>query len=738
MPTTALRTCPLCEATCGLVLELDGDRITGVTGDAAHPLSRGYLCPKGAAIAELDHDPDRLTRPRVRDGDGWRDVDWDEAFAIVDERLRAVDDTHGRSAVGLYLGNPNVHTIAGQLYARVFRQALRPGFMATASTVDQMPKHRACAEMFGDPLAVPVPDIDRTDLLVVIGGNPLMSNGSMWTVPDVGQRIRDLQARGGRLVVVDPRRSRTAARADQHLAIRPGTDALLLAALVQVIVTDDLVALGHLDGHVTGLDELVRAVQPFTPEAVAPTCGLPAEAIRALAHDIGEADRAAVYGRIGTTTTPHGTLASWLVDACNVLTGNLDRPGGAMFARPWHEDRSGRPPQRFGRFQSRVSGHPEVLGEFPAAALAEEMETPGDGQLRALFVVAGNPVLSTPDGARLDAALASLDLLVCVDPYVTATSRRADVILPPPPLRYRGHVDMAFAALAIRNVLHHTPPPLPLPDGLLSEEAILLRLTAIAQGAGPDVDTDAADDLVAAGLAGQLASRATSHTGDRGVEELLAAVAPRRGPDRLIDLLLRSGPYGDAFGDRPDGWSLDRLAEHPHGVDLGPLEPRVPHVLTTASGRIELAPPALLADLPRLQELQATVPSDATLLVGRRHLRTNNSWMHNVPMLRRGRDLCTLHVHPDDAAAWGVADGGRAKVAGPTGTVVVPVEVTEDIRPGVVSLPHGFGHDLDGIEQEVATAAPGVNVNLLLDTTTIDPLSGTSGLTAVPVEVAPA
>ena len=736
MPTTALRTCPLCEATCGLVLELDGDRVVRATGDDAHPLSRGYICPKGAALPDLDHDPDRLTAPRIRRGETWEEVSWDEAFAFVDERLAAVDAAHGRSAVGMYLGNPNVHTLSGQFYGRAFRQALRPGVVATASTVDQMPKHRSCAEMFGDPLAVPVPDIDRTDLLVVFGGNPLMSNGSMWTVPDVGRRLTALRQRGGRLVVIDPRRSRTAVKADEHVAIRPGTDALMLAAIAHTLFDEDRADLGDVTDHVAGLDEVRDAVAAFPPESVAAACGVDAGTIRRLARAIADADRAAVYGRIGTTTTPHGTLASWLVDVCNVLTGNLDRAGGVMFARPWHEDRSGRPPQAFGRFTSRVSGHPEVLGEIPAAALAEEIETPGEGQVRALFCIAGNPVLSTPDGPRLDAALQGLDLLVCVDPYVTATSRRAHVILPPPPLRYRGHADVAFAALSIRNVLQYTPPALPLPDGMLSEEDVLLRLGAIAQGAGPHADAAAVDDLVAAGLAGQLAARRTARTGDRDVPALLAAVAPRRGPERLIDLLLRSGPYGDAFGDDPDGWSLDRLADHPHGVDLGPLEPRVPDVLTTESGRIELAPRALLDDVARLEQLRATAGRADTLLVGRRHLRTNNSWMHNLARLDGARDLCTLHVHPADAARWGIADGGQAQVSTDTGKVTVTVEVTEDIRPGVVSLPHGFGHDLAGVEQ--AVARPGVNVNTLMDTVTIDPLSGTAGLTAVPVQVGPA
>jgi anaerobic selenocysteine-containing dehydrogenase len=737
MTTTALRICPLCEATCGLVLDIDGDRIVGVRGDDDHVLSRGFVCPKGAALGELDHDPDRLTLPRIRTDTGWEDVSWDEAFGYIAERLPAIQQQHGRDSVALYLGNPTVHTLAGQLYGRVLRDALGTRVVATASTVDQMPKHRACAELFGDPLAIPVPDIDRTDWLMVVGGNPMMSNGSLWTVPDLPRRLKDLRARGGRLVVVDPRRSRTAARADQHVAVLPGTDGLLLAAMVWTLFDESLVDLGHLADHVAGVDDVRAAVAPFTPERVAAACDVDPATIRGLARDLAAADRGVVYGRIGTTTTVFGTVASWLVDVLNVLTGNLDRPGGAMFSPPLHEDRSGRPPQRFGRWSSRVSGHPEILGELPAAALAEEILTPGEGQVRALICFAGNPVLSTPDGPTLDAALGQLDLFVAIDPYVTATTRRAHVILPPPPIRYRSHYDLAFQPLAIRTAAVYTPAPLPLPDHLLAEWQILLRLAGIAQGAGAAADVDGLDDFVAYGLASQLATRPTAGTGGRGPEDLLAAVAPRRGPERLLDLVLRSGPRGDEFGDRPGGLSLAELETHPHGIDYGPLEPRVPDVLVTASGRIELAPEPIVTDLERLAgELDR--PPALPLLVGRRHLRTNNSWMHNLPGLRGQKPLCTLQVHPTDASAWGLSDGGSAKVSTDSGTVIVTVEITEDVRPGVVSLPHGFGHDLPGIEQRVATAAPGVNVNRLPSPAALDPLSGTSALTAVPVDVQPA
>lgn len=736
MTVTARRTCPLCEATCGLVLELDGDDIVGVRGDDDHPLSRGFICPKGAALGALDHDPDRLTAPRIRTETGWQDVSWERAFEVIDAGLQRVDEAHGREATALYLGNPTIHTLAGQLYARVFRQALRPGVMVTASTVDQMPKHRSAGEMFGDPLAIPVPDIDRAELLVILGGNPMMSNGSLWTVPDFPQRLKDLRARGGRVVVVDPRRSRTAAKADTHLAIRPGTDALLLAAMVTTIVEEDLVTLGGLTGRTNGLAEATAALAPLTPERVARACGLDADVIRQLARDIATTDRAVVYGRIGTSTTTFGTLASWLVDVLNVVTGHLDRPGTAMFPRPFHEDRSGRKPQRFGRFASRVSGHPEILGEFPAVALGEEITTPGDGQVRALFVCAGNPVLSTPGGERLGDALDTLDFMVAVDPYVTATSRHADVILPPPPSRYRGHADMGFAPFFVRHVVQYTPPPLPLPDHLMAEEEIYLRLAAIAQGAGTAVDPDALDDLTAHGLASQLAARSTARTNDLTPEELLAAVAPRRGPERLLDLMIRSGPVGDGF-EGGDGLSLDRMAETPAGVDLGPLEPRLDEALVTESGQVELAPPALIADVARLvAELDA--PVDGPMLVGRRHLRTNNSWMHNLPSLNGTKGLCTLQVHPGDAASWGLVDGGRARVTSDDGEVEVPVAVTDDIRRGVVSLPHGFGHDLDGVEQPEAAKQDGANVNRLLSRRAIDPLSGTSALNAVPVRVVPA
>lgn len=738
MTRTAYRTCPLCEATCGLELTLDDDRVTQVRGDADDVFSRGYLCPKGALFGELEADPDRLAAPRVRDDRGELvTASWDAAYDTIAARLHAIVDRHGRDAVAVYLGNPNVHTLAGQLYVRPLVKALGTRNVFSASSVDQLPKHVSCGLMFGDPLAIPVPDIDRTDLLVILGGNPRVSNGSLWTAPDLPGRLTALQRRGGRVVVVDPCRTRTAAKADDHLAIRPGTDALLLAALVATLVAEDLIRLpAHLADRVTGLDATIAALRPLTPEFVSDRCGIPAPTIRRLARDLATTDRACVYGRLGTTTTRFGTTASWLVDVVNLLTGNLDVPGGAMFPQPAHH-RPARRPFRMGRWHARVTGLPEAIGELPVAALTDEITTPGEGQVRALLTVAGNPAISTPDSERLDAALAELDLLVSVDPYVTATSRRADVILPPPSALHRAHMDLAFAGLSVRNVAHYSPPVLPLPDGQPDEWEILLTLSAIALGASPPVDVDAADAFVAQQLAASLATDPTATTGGRGADELLAAVGDRRGPDRPLDLLVRAGPYGDGFTGGPDGLTLARLEDAPHGIDLGPLGPRLPDALRTSDGQLHLAPEVLLADLDRLRtDLAAGAQgADGLVLIGRRHLRTNNSWSHNVPGLAKGQQLCTLQVHPMDAEARGLADGDAATVRSRAGEVQVTVEVTDDVRAGVVSLPHGFGHDLDGVELRVARATPGVNSNRLTPRDDIDPISGTAVLNGIPVEV---
>jgi anaerobic selenocysteine-containing dehydrogenase len=721
-----------------LRLTIDDGLVTRVTGDPDDTFSGGYVCPKGATFGALARDPDRLSSPRLRDGDGWRDVSFDEAFAEIERRLAPIVAEHGPDSVAVYLGNPNVHTAAGQLYNRPFLKALRTRNIFSASTVDQMPKHVSSGLLFGSPGAIPVPDIDRTTHLLVLGANPRMSNGSLLTAPDLPGRLDALRARGGTLTVVDPRRSRTAAEADRWVAVRPGTDAFLLAAIATTLADEGLVRLGaHLEDHVDGLDAVLGALAPLTADAVAARCRVPAEDIRAIARELAAAERPAVYSRIGVHTGPFGTLNAWLTDVLNVLIGALDAEGGAMWSHPAHE--VGRPPRpyRTGRWTSRVRGLPECNGELPVATLADEIETPGEGQVRALVVIAGNPLRSTPNPGRLEAAIRGLELVVSVDPYVTATSRHADVLLPPPGPLHEDHPELAFAQLSVRNVAHYSPAVLPLPPGALQEWQILLRLAAVAAGQGADADLAAADRVVAAAVAKLVTADPTSRLHGLTPDEALDLVAPHEGPARLVDLQWRAGAYGAGTGS--DGLSVDAVVASPaHMVDLGPLSPRLPEILSTGSGRIELDSPTLLGDVPRLLAALEDPDDGGLLLVGRRHLRTNNSWGQNVPALVRGRDLCTVWVHPDDAAALGLVDGGGAKVSSRVGTVLAPVEVTDDITPGTVSLPHGFGNGEDGIELSVAGGVGGVNSNVLTDEEPVDPLSGNAVLNGIPVTLTPA
>ncbi|MER7801778.1 molybdopterin-dependent oxidoreductase [Streptomyces parvulus] len=743
MPRTALRICPLCEATCGLALTIDGTEVTAARGDRDDVFSHGFICPKGASFGAVDSDPDRLRAPLVRKDGELREAGWEEAFDAVAAGLRAVADRHGPHAVGVVLGNPNVHTVAGGLYPPVLLAALGTRSLFTASTVDQMPKHVSSGLLFGDANAIPVPDLDRTDHLLLIGANPLESNGSLCTAPDFPGRLKALRARGGTLTVVDPRRTRTAKLADRHVAIRPGTDALLLAAMVHVLYEEDLVDLGDLAPHVLGVDEVRAAVRDFTPEAVAAVCDVEAGVTRALARELAAAPTAAVYGRIGSCTVPHGTLASWLVDVLNILTGNLDRPGGALFPQA-ATDRTPRPagPGRgfaLGRWTSRVGGHPEAKGELPLSALAEEIDTatgPGTGTpVRALITIAANPVLSAPDGDRLDKALDSLDFMVSVDPYLGETSRHADVVLPPPPPAQSPHHDFAFNTLAVRNQVRYTRPAVPLEPGRMAETEILARLTLAATGRH-GTDPAAVDAMVIEQTLGKSVRDPHSPVHGRDPGDLAARLTGENGPERRLDLMLRLGPYGDGFGARPDGLTLERLLALPHGIDLGPLRPRLPQPLKTRSGKVELLPEPIAGDLPRLRQALAERPA-GLVLVGRRHLRSNNSWMHNIPALTGGSNRCTLHVHPDDAGRLGVSAAQPVRVQGPGGEVTVPAEITDSVRPGVVSLPHGWGHDRPGTRQTHAATEPGVNVNQLLDGSLLDPLSGNAVLNGVPVKLVP-
>ncbi len=756
---TAYTTCPLCEATCGLAVTTRGREVTAIRGDAADVFSRGYLCPKGASLKELDADPDRIRLPLVRQGDSWHTVTWDAAFAHIEQGLAPIIRRYGRDAVAVYLGNPNVHNLAGSFYVPEFLRALGSRNLFSASTVDQMPKQVAVGLLFGTGLSVPIPDIERTDYLLVLGANPLVSNGSLMTAPDMRGRLRSLRQRGGRLVVIDPVRTRTADEADTHLFIRPGTDAFLLMAMVQTLFAAGLTRPGRLVEYVQDFTQLETVARPFTPEQVAAVCGIAPATIRRLAHELAAAERAVVYARIGTCTQEFGTLTSWLVDVLNILTGNLDRAGGALFPRAAVAARNatGTPGKgtgvRLGRWHSRVRGLPETYGELPVVCLAEEIETPGAGQVRALVTIGGNPALSTPNSGRLERALATLDFMVSVDLYRNETTRHANVILPALSPLEHPHYDVVFYQLAAHNVAHYSPPVFAPPAAARDEWQSVIQLADVVARAGKDGAPAAArsttaqlDEAVVMRLIGREVRNADSPVEGRDPASLLAALAPRQGPERILDFLLRVGPYGDGFGARAGGLTLDVLEAHPHGVDLGPLQPRLPDVLRTTSGKIELTPAPILADLPRLTAAldRESRPGPAggsglaAQLIGRRDLRSNNSWMHNLPSLVKGKDRCSLLIHPHDAQQIGLGtDGALACVESRTGVIHVAVEITERIMPGVVSLPHGWGHALTGMQINVATQHAGVNTNILADETLIDPLSGNAILNGIPVTIRP-
>jgi len=735
--TVHFHTCPLCEATCGLEIAVADGRIQRIRGDQEDVFSKGFICPKGSTLKQLHEDPDRLRAPQLRRDGVHVDATWAEAFGEIDTRLRGIIAEHGPNSVGVYLGNPNVHHLAGVFWIRPLLRAIGTRNIFTASTVDQMPRHVSSGLMYGNPNLFAVPDLDRTDHLLILGANPYVSNGSLATAPDWPGRLDAIRARGGRIVVVDPRRTRTAEAADEHLPIRPGTDALLLCAMANVIAADGTVDTGDVGGHLNGLDDALAAVAGFTPEAVEGATGIDAATIRRLARELAAADRAAVYGRVGVHTVPSGTVASWATDLLNVITGNLDRPGGAMWGQGAHARRApatgGGRGYRIGRWTSRVSGFAEVNGELPVAALAEEIETDGPDRIRAMITIGGNPILSTPHSDRLDAAFDTLDLMVSIDPYVNETTRHADVILPVPSALERSHYDAAFYNQALRRVANYSPALFSTDQP--SESDILATLALILRGEGADADPSI--------IGGELLDEVLAHAigdpngnvGGRDIDELRGAVTGDTGPDRLVDALVRTGPFGDGFGADPEGLTLQRLIDHPHGIDFGPLEPQLPGILRTPSGRIELAPVEIVSALPALLASAQVAPSNGLRLIGRRDLRSNNSWMHNVNVLVKGKERCTLLISSADAAARELSTGDTAVVESRVGRVEAPVEVTDEMMAGVVCLPHGWGHAAPGTRLSIARQRPGVNSNVLTDGAVLDPISGNATLNGIPVTV---
>ena len=742
---TVFRTCPLCEATCGLEISVSPDeQIVRIRGDQKDVFSHGFICPKGSTLKQLHEDPDRLRKPLVKRNGVHVEVSWEEAWQAVHDGFTGVIDRHGRGSLSAYLGNPNAHNLAPQLFSAVMLRAMGTRNVFSASTVDQVPKHVAGGYMFGTAQSIPVPDLDHTDYLMMLGANPYASNGSLCTAPDFPGRMDAIQARGGKIVVVDPRRTRTADAADEWVSIRPGTDGLFLAAIANVMFAENLVKVEpRIMSLLSGLDEFKNVVAPFTPARVADATGISATTIMRIAREIAAAPTAVLYGRIGVNTVEFGTTNAWLIDAINVISGNIDRRGGAMFTMPATGSATTRGAGgtgkgfAMGRGHSRVSGKAEVLGEYPVSVMAEEITTPGDNQIRGLVTVAGNPVLSTPHSTQLDAALAGLEFMVSIDIYLNETTRHADVILPTPSSLEKDHYDLGLYVFAVRNIANYSTAVLPRDESAPDEADILLKMAGIFQGLGPDNDPDVmADQVVNAAVTAAVSSSGSPIFG-RDAQEILDALNAkgRRATARQLDFIVQMGPYGAAFGANPKGLSLDLLLDNPHGVDLGALEPRIPEMLRTPSGRIELSPPQLLADMKRLDASIALVDPDQMLLVGRRELKSNNSWMHNIKVLTKGSLSCTAQIHPDDAARLGVITGSPLRIASRVGEVQVPAEVTDTVRVGVVSLPHGWGHGVAGTKMSVAAEKAGVNSNILSDDQAIDPLSGNSVLSAIPVTV---
>lgn len=725
-PAQHFRICHLCEAMCGVVIEHQDGEILSIKGDKADPFSKGHICPKAIALKDLHEDPDRLRRPVKRLATGWVEISWDEAFDEIEQNLKRIRRDFGGDALAVYLGNPTVHTPA-LLAVPPFVHALGAKQRFSATSVDQLPTMVANHQLFGHQLLFPVPDLDRTDFLLIVGGNPAASNGSLMSAGDVMGRINGIRDRGGRVVVVDPRRTETALKADDHLFIRPGTDFFLLAAMATVLFDGGLVDTGDLRHHVEGLEALQQALAPFTPERVAGMTGIEAGRIRQLASDLALAERAAVYGRVGACTQEFGGLTAWLLHVLNILTGNLDREGGMMFASPPLDLLALAPPGAYGRQRSRVRGLPAFSGELPVAVLAEEILTPGEGQIRALVTHAGNPVLSTPNGRRMDEALASLDYMVSIDIYINETTRHAHIILPPVSPLERSHMEVGLTPLMVRNAAKWSPALFDAPEDARQDWQILAELTRRLGGDG-----------------------AISRMARKG----LHAVADRLGLDAGLDLLLRTGPYGThaALADRrasplqkvgavlrpKDGLSLKKLREHPHGIDLGPLRRQLRKRLETRDRRIPLAGPLYLDDIPRaLERLQGWQPGELRV-IGRRHVRSNNSWMHNSHRLVKGPNRCTAMIHPEDAARLGIADGQPVRLRSRVGAIELPAEVTATVMPGVVCVPHGFGHGREGVQLQVARReAAGASLNDITDEQLVDAITGTAVLNGVPVQVQP-
>jgi anaerobic selenocysteine-containing dehydrogenase len=688
---THYRACNLCEAICGLEIKVEDGKVMSIAGDKNDPFSRGHICPKAVALKDIYEDPNRLKFPMKRTQNGWQQISWEQAFEEVVTNIKQIQAKYGNDAVGVYQGNPSIHNSGTFMTAPYFFKTLRTKNMFSATSADQLPHHFAAWQMFGHPMLMPIPDIDFTDFMLIIGGNPIASNGSIMTVPDVEHRLKAIQKRGGKIVVIDPRRTETAAKADQHLFIKPNNDVFLLLAMINVLFAENKVNLGHLSDFTDDLDVLREITAEYTPEKVVKLTGISANDIRQLTLDFANAPTAVCYGRVGVSTQAFGTLSLWLINAINIITGNLDKQGGSMFTLPAVDFLArSKNENRFARWHSRVRGLPEFSGELPVATLAEEMLTEGDGQIKAMFTSCGNPVLSTPNGVQLDEAFADLEYMVAFDIYINETTRHANLILPPATGLEVAHYDMTFNVLAVRNTTKYSEP-------------------TFEKTEGAKFDWEIFDELRQRML---------------GEEDIKLT-----NPEEKIDLGLKFGPYQ---------LSLQALKDNPHGIDLGEMKPCLPNRLLTSDKRIKLAPEILVKDMERLKKVFENAQTDSNfnlLLIGRRHLRDNNSWMHNSHRLVKGNNRCTLMIHSKDAEKMGIENHQIVSVASRVGEIEIPAEITDTMMEGVVCMPHGYGHHRAGIQMDIAAQHAGVSVNDLTDELYLDDLTGNAAFNGVAVRV---
>ncbi|MFT5196404.1 MAG: anaerobic selenocysteine-containing dehydrogenase [Candidatus Promineifilaceae bacterium] len=700
-PKKHYRTCNLCEAMCGIEISWQDDQVLSIRGDAEDPFSQGHICPKATALIDIYEDPDRLKKPVKKTADGWVEISWDQAFDEVAERIKSIQASYGNNAVGMYLGNPNVHNLGSILVGPTLNRAIRTENIFSATSVDQLPAHVAARHMFGHFFRIPVPDVDRTDYFLVMGANPMISNGSLMTAGGIGRRMKAIQKRGGKIVVIDPRKTETADMADQHHFIRPGTDVLLLLAMVKTILDEGLTTMGILVNQISGLEKLDDLVALWSAERVTKLTDISADDIVALARDFANAPTAVAYGRMGLSVQQFGGLCQWLVNVLNIITGNLDWAGGAMFPNPAVEVHQPYRKGKTNRFKSRVRGLAESFGELPVAAMAEEMLEPGDGQIRAMLTVAGNPILSTPNGKKLDKAFKGLDFCVAIDIYINETTRHADIILPPTTGLETDHYDVVFHGLAVRNTAKYSEPLFPPHEG----------------------DDRRHDWQIYRELAKRLAPAEKPYDENAPMNKMT--------PAQLVDFSLQNGPYDS------ENLSLEKLKQNPHGLDFGPLQTGRGTVIQTQSGFIEIAPESITADLERVAAVFAKQEEnpESLVLIGRRDLRSNNSWMHNSQRLIKGKNRCIALINPADAKAFDISTGQNVTVSSNSGEIVLPAEISDAVMAGVVCIPHGWGHDLDGVELAVAKSAPGVSFNDLTDDYQLDHLTGNAILNGLSIDL---